>query len=73
MFTKVTVTDAGVAPCPPLIGLKTIVPVPLHGATTEAGTGLVVYVVNLATGSVTADERRPRTGRERLSRIAEPR
>jgi hypothetical protein len=56
MFTKVTATDAEVAPCPPLIGLKTIVPVPLQGVTTEAGTGLLVYVVKLATCSVTVDE-----------------
>lgn len=42
MFTKVTGTDDGVAPDPPLTGVNTIVPVPLQGAVTVSGTALVV-------------------------------
>jgi hypothetical protein len=44
MFTKVTVTDGGVAPDPPLTltGANTIVPVPLQDAVTGSGTAVVV-------------------------------
>jgi hypothetical protein len=54
IFTKVTGTDADVAPDPPLTGVKIIFPVPLQGVTTKLGTFLVLQAVNLVTGSRTA-------------------